>query len=95
MSLLRETLESGKFAVTTEMAPPKGTDLSHLLECAKPLVGRVHAANVTDFQSAVMRTTSLATCKLLKDVGLEPVLQPPLRLMYSMLNTLLILTLSP
>ena len=75
MSLLRETLESGKFAVTTEMAPPKGTDLSHLIECAKPLVGRVHAANVTDFQSAVMRTTSLATCKLLKDVGLEPVLQ--------------------
>ena len=60
MSLLRETLESGKFAVTTEMAPPKGTDLSHLIECAKPLVGRVHAANVTDFQSAVMRTTSLA-----------------------------------
>ena len=57
------------------MAPPKGTDLSHLLECAKTLVGRVHAANVTDFQSAVMRTTSLATCKLLKDVGLEPVLQ--------------------
>ena len=51
MSLLRETLESGKFAVTTEMAPPKGTDLSHLLKCAKPLVGRVHAANVTDMQS--------------------------------------------
>ena len=57
MSLLRETLESGKFAVTTEMAPPKGTDLSHLIECAKPLVGRVHAANVTDFQSAVMSYT--------------------------------------
>lgn len=75
MSLLRETLESGKFAVTTEMAPPKGTDLSHLIECAKPLVGRVHAANVTDFQSAVMRATSLATCKLLKDAGLEPVIQ--------------------
>lgn len=75
MSLLQEALESGKFAVTTEMAPPKGTDLSHLLECAKAVVGRVHAANVTDFQSAVMRTTSLATCKLLKDAGLEPVLQ--------------------
>ena len=75
MSLLKDALESGKFAVTTEMAPPKGTDLSHLLECAKPLVGRVHAANVTDGQSAVMRTTSLATCKLLQDVGLEPVIQ--------------------
>lgn len=75
MSLLREALESGKFAITAEMAPPKGIDLSHLLECAKAVKGRVHAVNVTDFQSAVMRTTSLTTCKLLKDEGLEPVLQ--------------------
>ncbi len=75
MSMLQEVLERGEFAVTAEMAPPKGTDLSHLLECAKMCVGRVHAANVTDFQSAVMRATSLATCKLLKDIGLEPVIQ--------------------
>ena len=75
MSKLQEALERGEFAVTAEMAPPKGTDLSHLLECAKKCVGRVHAANVTDFQSAVMRATSLATCKLLKDIGLEPVIQ--------------------
>ena len=75
MSKLQEALERGEFAVTAEMAPPKGTDLSHLLECAKLYVGRVHAANVTDFQSAVMRATSLATCKLLKDIGLEPVIQ--------------------
>ena len=68
MSKLQEALERGEFAVTAEMAPPKGTDLSHLLECAKMCVGRVHAANVTDFQSAVMRATSLATCKLLKDI---------------------------
>ena len=75
MSKLQEVLERGEFAVTAEMAPPKGTDLSHLLECAKLCVGRVHAANVTDFQSAVMRATSLAKCKLLKDIGLEPVIQ--------------------
>lgn len=75
MSLLKEALENGKFAVTAEMAPPKGTDLSHLIDCAKAVKGRVHAVNVTDFQSAVMRTTSLTTCKLLKDEGLEPVLQ--------------------
>ncbi len=75
MSLLREALESGKFAITAEMAPPKGIDLSRLVECAKAVKGRVHAVNVTDFQSAVMRTTSLTTCKLLKDEGLEPVLQ--------------------
>ena len=75
MSKLQEALERGEFAVTAEMAPPKGTDLSHLVECAKMCVGRVHAANVTDFQSAVMRATSLATCKLLIDAGLEPVIQ--------------------
>ncbi len=75
MSKLQEAFERGEFAVTAEMAPPKGTDLSHLVECAKMCVGRVHAANVTDFQSAVMRATSLATCKLLSDVGLEPVIQ--------------------
>lgn len=75
MSLLREALENGQFAITAEMAPPKGIDLSRLIECAKAVKGRVHAVNVTDFQSAVMRTTSLTTCKLLKDEGLEPVLQ--------------------
>lgn len=75
MSLLEETLKRGDFAVTAEMAPPKGIDLSHLLECARAIKGRVHGVNVTDFQSAVMRATSLVTCKLLKDEGLEPVLQ--------------------
>ena len=67
MSKLREAFEKGEFAITAEMAPPKGTDLSHLAECAKLVIGRVHAANVTDNQSAVMRTSSLATCKMLKD----------------------------
>ena len=75
MSKLREAFEKGEFAITAEMAPPKGTDLSHLAECAKLVIGRVHAANVTDNQSAVMRTSSLATCKMLKDLGLEPVIQ--------------------
>ena len=56
MSKLREAFEKGEFAITAEMAPPKGTDLSHLAECAKLVIGRVHAANVTDNQSAVMRT---------------------------------------
>ena len=75
MSLLRHTLENGQFAVTAEMAPPKGTDFAHLVDCARAIKGRVHGVNVTDFQSAVMRATSLATCKVLKDEGLEPVLQ--------------------
>lgn len=75
MSLLKRVLEKGEFAVTAEMAPPKGTDLSHILECARAIKGRVHGVNVTDFQSAVLRATSLVTCKLLKDEGLDPIIQ--------------------
>ena len=75
MSLLKEALERGEFAVTAEMAPPKGIDLSHLVECAKMIKGRAHGINVTDFQSATLKATSLATCKVLKDAGFEPILQ--------------------
>ena len=75
MSLLKEAFDRGEFGITAEMAPPKGIDLSHLIECAKALKGRVHGINVTDFQSATLKATSLATCKVLKDAGLEPVLQ--------------------
>lgn len=75
MSLLKEAFERGEFAITTEMAPPKGIDLSHLIDCAKAVKGRVQAVNVTDFQSATLKASSLATCKILKDAGLEPVLQ--------------------
>jgi methylenetetrahydrofolate reductase (NADPH) len=35
----------------------------------------VHAINVTDGSRAVMRMSSLAMCRLLRDEGLEPVLQ--------------------
>lgn len=75
MSLLSEILSKGEFAVTAEMAPPKGTNFTHMLECARAVKGRVHGINVTDFQSAAMKATSLAACKMLLDEGLEPVMQ--------------------
>lgn len=34
MSLLQKALERGSFAVTAEMAPPKGYDVSEALETA-------------------------------------------------------------
>ena len=37
--------------------------------------GRVDAVNVTDFQSAVVRTSSLGGAKILLEEGLEPVMQ--------------------
>jgi 5,10-methylenetetrahydrofolate reductase len=72
---LRADIEAGKFVVTAEVGPLKGTDTHEIKEVAELLRGKVTAANVTDQQSSVMRLGSLATCHLLKDNGLEPVFQ--------------------
>jgi methylenetetrahydrofolate reductase (NADPH) len=72
---LTELFERGKFAITSENGPPKGTDVIEMLENAELMRGRVDAMNVTDQQSSVMRLGSLAACALLKQRGLEPVFQ--------------------
>ncbi|HXF91488.1 MAG TPA: methylenetetrahydrofolate reductase [Nitrospiraceae bacterium] len=72
---LREVLDQGQFAVTIEYNPPKGTNISALLENAKGLVGRVHGVNVTDNTAAVMRAGSLPVCRLLYEMGHDPVMQ--------------------
>ena len=75
MSHLRERLEAGKFVITTEMEPPKGTDLSQFLSTAALLKDKVHAVNVTDNQRAIMRLSSVGGSALLIREGLEPILQ--------------------
>jgi 5,10-methylenetetrahydrofolate reductase len=72
---LREALDKGKFAVTTEVGPLKGTDTTEISEVAEILNGKVDGVNVTDQQSAVMRLGSLATCSMLVDKGMDPVFQ--------------------
>jgi len=71
----RELLESGKFAVSAEVGPLKGTDTTEINEVAELLKGKVTAANVTDQQSSVMRLGSLVTCHLMLERGLEPIFQ--------------------
>ncbi len=75
MSMLKDALESGKFGVTAEMAPPKGYDFSEQMEAAKLLSGKVHGVNVTDMQSASLKATGLGLCIHLKQAGVEPILQ--------------------
>jgi methylenetetrahydrofolate reductase (NADPH) len=72
---LKPAFDSGKFVITAEVGPLKGTDVSEINEVAEVLHGKVDAVNVTDQQSAVMRLGSLITCHLLKDKGLDPVFQ--------------------
>jgi len=78
---LGELFDKGKFVVTGEVGPVKGAiprDESFIPPCAREaehLNGRVHAINVTDNQSAVMRLGSLAACVRLRKMGHEPIYQ--------------------
>jgi len=72
---LRHALTCGQFAVTSEVGPPKGTDVTKMLRDAENMKSRVHAINVTDNQAAVMRLSTIAACIHLKQAGFEPVLQ--------------------
>ena len=76
MSQLQQKLEAGKFTVTGEIGPPKGTNVGPCLhEAEEYLKGRVVAVNVTDIQTAVMRLGSMAVSHMLLDRGIEPVFQ--------------------
>jgi 5,10-methylenetetrahydrofolate reductase len=75
MSKLQQALENGTFAVTAEVAPPKGADFTEVMENAQYLKGRVYGVNVTDMQSACVKATSLGLCIQLKQAGIEPVIQ--------------------
>ena len=75
VSHFKEILNSGKFVVTSEVAPPKGTNLETMLHHIDLLKDRVDAINVTDHQSSVMRFPSLGGCLAIKEQGGEPILQ--------------------
>lgn len=76
VSRLQRELESGRFVVTGEIGPPKGTNVEPVLEEAEEyLKDTVTAVNVTDIQTAVMRMGSMAVSHMLIDRGVEPVFQ--------------------
>jgi 5,10-methylenetetrahydrofolate reductase len=78
---LTDLFQKGEFVVSGEVGPIKGAvprDKTKVPICAKEaehLRGQVHAINVTDNQSAVMRLGSLAACVNLKNKGHEPIYQ--------------------
>jgi len=72
---LKDLFEKGKFVVTSEIGPPKGTNIEPMLEEVDLLKDKADAINVTENQSSVMRLGSMAVCRLLKERGFEPVFQ--------------------
>jgi len=72
---LEKILASGKFAVTVEAGPPKGTNPEVIQKKGDLLRQYCDAVNVTDNQTAIVRMSSLASCLLLQQMGIEPVMQ--------------------
>ena len=74
-SNLEKALYNGQFAVTAELGPPKSVDLDLIKNKADLLKGYVDAVNITDNQTAIVRVSSIATAKLVLDMGIEPIIQ--------------------
>ncbi|MHB1485368.1 MAG: methylenetetrahydrofolate reductase [Saccharofermentanales bacterium] len=72
---LEQILESGAFAVCSEMGPPMNANISVIKEKADILRGYTDAVNITDNQTAVVRMSSIAAAYIAKENGLEPVIQ--------------------
>ncbi len=74
-SRLKKVLTGGHFAVTAECGPPKGADPEVVRQKGNLLKAYVDSINVTDNQTGVVRLSSLAACAILRQQGLDPVLQ--------------------
>jgi methylenetetrahydrofolate reductase (NADPH) len=74
-SNLERVLTEGHFAVTGELGPPKGTSADFIRRHAEVLKNHVDAANITDNQTAVVRMSSVAASAIIKQMGLDPVMQ--------------------
>jgi methylenetetrahydrofolate reductase (NADPH) len=74
-SALEKVLSSGNLAVTSECGPPRGAAPEKIKEKAELLRGYADAINVTDNQTAVVRMSSWAACIIIKQLGLNPILQ--------------------
>ena len=72
---LEKVFEQGHFAVTAELGPPKGNDVSVIQRKVDLLRGYVDAVNVTDNQTAIVRMSSIATSTFVMQMGMEPVMQ--------------------
>jgi len=75
ISSFQKALDSGKFVVTCEVAPPKGTNLENTKHHIELLKDKVDAMNLTDHQSSVMRYPSIGGALMVKEMGGEPILQ--------------------
>ena len=70
-----QSLKMGIFTITSEFSTVRGADLEEIKENAKILKKLTNGINVGDLQGSNLYLGSLATCHILKDLGLDPIMQ--------------------
>lgn len=78
-SRLEAIVRSGRFAVTSEVVPPRSADPAAAAAQARELVGYADAVNVTDNPAASAHMSPLAGAAAVARAGLEPTLQLTVR----------------
>ena len=72
---LEKKLDSGDFVTLTEFIPPKGTDVSAMVENADQVQGSIDALVIPDMNGAVMRMSALGAAAILQQRGLPTVME--------------------
>ena len=74
-SRLEKVLLAGKFAVTSELGPPQNANPEVIKKKAQHCLGKVDGVNITDNQTAIVRTSSIAAASIAISCGIEPIVQ--------------------
>lgn len=75
VATLASLIRNGDFVLTAELNPPKSASAQVVRRRAGVLKGFVDAVNVTDSNRAVVAMAALPAALLVRDAGLEPILQ--------------------
>lgn len=78
-SKLEKVINSGGFAVTGELGPPQSSDLTEFKHHAEGMRNHVEACNITDNQTGMVRTSSIACGATLVQMDMEPIIQVVVR----------------
>ena len=71
----RAKLAAGEFIILAEMEPPKGVDTTRMAANARRIKGRVDAFLVPEMSNAVMRMSALGGALVLRQLGVETIMQ--------------------
>jgi methylenetetrahydrofolate reductase (NADPH) len=72
---LAQRFDSGEFVIIAEMEPPKGVNVTDLVGHAKRVKERVAAFLVPEMNQAVMRMSAMGAAMVLREQGMEAVMQ--------------------